>query len=279
MFEELAGINARPALYAQVTTPELWCDPHISGRMLAAHLDPLVDLSSYRAEYLERVLAWLVDRFDIAAGPRVADFGCGPGLYTNRLARAGAIVTGLDLSARSLDHAGAAARAAGLSVRYLRQDYLAYRDDARYDLVIMVMRDYGALSPDGRRALLDTVRRHLDAGGSFVFDVDSAAAFAEVRERATYAPSLMDGFWSDRPYFGFLNTHRYERARVSLDRYEIVEAGRRRTFYNWVRYFTPDELVGELTAAGFEAVEVVGDLTGARYDSAAPRFAAVATVG
>ncbi|MFG3257042.1 SAM-dependent methyltransferase [Streptomyces sp. NPDC048172] len=278
MFEELTTLNARPALYAQVTTPELWTDPHISARMLAAHLDPEADLASYRAEYLDQVLDWIIDRFDVRAGLRVADFGCGPGLCTTRLARAGASVTGLDLSSRSLGHATRLARASELSVRYLRQDYLTYRDTARYDLILMVMRDYCALPPDGRRALLCTVREHLDPGGAFVFDVDSAAAFAEVREQALYAPGLMDGFWSDRPYFGFLNTYRYARERVSLDKYEIFEADRRRTFCNWVRHFTPEELTAELAEAGFADVDVLGDLTGTPYDSEAPRFAAVVRV-
>jgi SAM-dependent methyltransferase len=277
MFEELSAVNARPSVYAKTTIPDLWTDPHISERMLAAHLDPHVDLSSYRAEYLERVVAWIIDRFDVRAGRRVADFGCGPGLYTTRLARAGASVTGLDLSSRSLDHATSLAHVEGLSVRYLRQDYLTYQDDARHDLIILVMRDYCALPPNGRQRLLRTVREHLDAGGSFVFDVDSASAFAHVREQATYAPSLMDGFWSDRPYFGFHNTYRYEREHVSLDKYEIFEAERKRAFFNWVRYFTPKELSGELKEAGFDDVDILGDLTGLPYNSEAPQFAAIAT--
>ncbi|GAA4016117.1 class I SAM-dependent methyltransferase [Streptomyces marokkonensis] len=276
MFEELSSLNARPAIYSQVTTSDLWTDPHISARMLAAHLDPHVDLSSYRAEYLENVVDWLISRFHVRAGLRVADFGCGPGLYTTRLARTRADVTGLDLSSRSLDHAKSLAHADGLSVRYLEQDYLSYRDDARYDLTIMVMRDYCALTPDGRRALLHTVRAHLDSGGSFVFDVDSTAALADVREQATYAPSLMDGFWSDQPYFGFHNTYRYESERVSLDKFEIFEAERTRAYFNWVRYFTPDELTGDLLDAGFDEVEILGDLTGAPYNDEAPQFAAIA---
>ncbi|WP_237110350.1 cyclopropane-fatty-acyl-phospholipid synthase family protein [Nonomuraea sp. MG754425] len=279
VFGELRAVNARPGVFSVVTTPELWTDEHISGRMLAAHLDPHLDSASNRIDVVERVSAWLVDRFDLRDGRRVADFGCGPGLYTGRIARTGARVTGLDLSRRSLDHAVTAAREDGRTIRYLCQDYLSYRDAERYDLVLMVMRDYCALAPAARRALLRTVREHLADGGAFAFDVDAPPAFDAVEERAVYAPSLMDGFWSARPYFGFHNTFRYERARVSLDKYEIVEEERRRTFYNWVRYFTPAELTAELNGAGFTAVDILGDLTGARYDPGAPLFAAVARTG
>lgn len=277
MFDELSAINARPSLYSAITTPELWTDPYLSERMLAAHLDPDVDLSSYRAEFIERAVGFMVERFALGAGSRVADFGCGPGLYTNRLAVTGASVTGLDFSARSLDHARSVAREAGVAARYLHQDYLHYRDTERYHLVIMIMRDYCALAPAARRQLLGVVREHLADGGAFLLDVDSAPAFDTVVEQATYGPTLMDGFWSARPYFGFLNTFRYEDERVSLDKYEIVEDGATRRYFNWVRYFTPEELTSELSGAGLGVVEILGDVAGAAYDPAAPQFAVIAT--
>ncbi|MFD4371025.1 class I SAM-dependent methyltransferase [Streptomyces sp. NPDC058486] len=212
-----------------------------------------------------------------ARGRSVADFGCGPGLYTTRLAGTGASVTGLDLSSRSLDHADSLARADELAVRHLRQDCLTYREDVRYGLVLLIIRDYCALPPDGRRALLRTAREHLTAGGSLVFDVDAAAAFAAVRERAAYAPGLMDGFWSDRPYVGFHHTYRYEWERVSLDKFDIVEADRRRTFFNWVRYFTPDELTTELAGPASPASRSSEIWRGA-LRRGAPSFADVARV-
>ncbi|MFR9727006.1 hypothetical protein ACL02R_27150 [Streptomyces sp. MS19] len=60
---------------------------------------------------------------------------------------------------------------------------------------------------------------------------------------------------------------------MSLDKYEISEAGRHRTFCNRVRHFTPDELGAEPAEAGSGAAEILGDLAGA------PSFAAVATTG
>lgn len=244
--------------------------------MLAAHLDPDVDLSSYRAEFVRRSVDWLVERFGIGSAHRIADFGCGPGLYGNALARTGASVTGLDISQRSVEHAAATARREDLPARYLHQDYLSYSDDERYDLIVMIMRDYSALPPQDRHRLLRTAAQHLAHDGAFVFDVDSAASFDAVRERVEYAPSLMDGFWSAHPYFGFHHTFRYPAELVSLDRYDIVEADRTRTFFNWIQHFTPDGLRAELRRAGFRA-EILGDVAGSGHTAEAPQFAAIAT--
>lgn len=276
MFHQLAAINARPALYSRHTTAELWTDPHISAHMLGFHLDGQVDIASYHEEFIDRSVRWVTRRFGLGFGQRVADFGCGPGLYCNRLARTGAAVTGIDFSEVSIRHAAAAARREGLPVTYRHQDYLSYAGEEPFDLVVMIMRDYCALPPGDRRRLLHTVRNNLAGHGAFLFDVDSVAAFAAVREEASYARSLMDGFWSSHPYFGFRNVFRYEDERVSLEKYEIVEADGRRTYCNWVQHFDPDSLAAELRAGGFRLDELLGDVAGGPYRAEASQFAAVA---
>lgn len=158
----------------------------------------------------------------------------------------------------------------------LCRDYLSLHLQERFDLIVMVMRDYCAMAPKDRSKLLSVVRRHLADGGVFLFDVDAEPALDLVREGFVYAPDLMGGFWTSRPYHGFQHTFRYDDERVSLDRYDIVTADETRVFYNWVRYFTPDTLAAELADSGFGAGEVHGDLTGAPYDPASGQFAVVA---
>jgi SAM-dependent methyltransferase len=276
VFHDLVAINARPAVFARTSTVELWTDPHISAQMLTYHLDGTQDVSSYRTEFIDRSVAWLTERFGLGTGRRVADLGCGPGLYTSRLARTGAAVTGVDVSAHSIGYAERTARDEGLAVSYLNRNYLALDLPERFDLIIMIMRDYSALLPEARAALLSVVRRHLAPGGAFVFDVDSLAAFAQRRERAEYAPSLMDGFWSDRPYFGFVNGYRYEAERVFLEKFEIIEADRTRTFLNWVQHYDAESLTAELAGGGLAVESLHADVAGTPYRDGDPWITAVA---
>src|SRR5512144_287311 len=90
LFSDLQQINARPAPFEICTTSELWTDEYVSAQMLSFHLNPDVDLSSRKMAFIERSVDWLVSHFDITSGVRVIDFGCGPGLYTSRLAERGA---------------------------------------------------------------------------------------------------------------------------------------------------------------------------------------------
>lgn len=167
MFEALQQINARPKPFEFFTTAELWADEYISKRMLEYHLNGAVDVSSRRLEFIERSVDWMVERFSLDAGRKVADFGCGPGLYTNRLAAAGARVIGIDFSERSIRHARQSAQEQGLSVEHVHADYLKFETSERFDLITMIMCDFCALSPAQRRSLLASSIRPCNRAAPF----------------------------------------------------------------------------------------------------------------
>lgn len=93
MYEQLIHINNHPQPFSIYTADTLWTDPHIAQQMLKAHLNPNTDSASRRAAFIEASVNWLQTQFNVRPGTRIADFGCGPGLYTTRLAQLGAAVT------------------------------------------------------------------------------------------------------------------------------------------------------------------------------------------
>jgi trans-aconitate methyltransferase len=56
--------------------------------MLAFHLDGEIDVSSRRTGFIDNSVRWLQEHFELSNSSRVIDFGCGPGLYTSRIAPA-----------------------------------------------------------------------------------------------------------------------------------------------------------------------------------------------
>ncbi len=276
MFRDLLRINERPAPFAWLTTEALWTDPYISEQMLGYHLDGTIDLSSRRTSFIEASVAWIVETFGIGPGSRVVDLGCGPGLYTNRLAGTGARVTGVDFSRRSIGHAREVAERQGLSTTHVQADYLAWDGPGPFDLVLLIFCDYSALAPWQRESLLERMRRMIEPGGAVLFDVMSRAKLRDAIESASYRAHPGGGFWAPSPYFEFHNRFVYPDEAVTLDRYEIVEADRTRSFYNWLQHFDPESLEVELAGAGFQVDSVLGDVAGAPFDPAGREFAVVA---
>jgi len=273
MFEQLEQINARPEPFEFYTAADLWTDEHTSEQMLAFHLNTDVDVASRNAAFIDRSVEWIVSRCCVVPGSRIADFGCGPGLYTTRLAQRQARVTGIDFSERSIKYAQDTAARQDLPIRYVNQDYLEYDTDDRFELILMIMCDFCALSPDQRQTMLRKFHTLLAPGGLLLMDVYSLAAFHKREETASYELNLLDGFWSPDKYYGFLSTFKYEVEKVILDKYTIVEAARTRTIYNWLQYFTPAALRQELEDNGFVVEDLYANVAGDPFDPNADEFA------
>jgi len=92
MFIQLEEINTPPEPFQFYTAADLWTDEHTSKQMLRFHLDEGLDVSSRNIAFIDRSVDWIVSHFNIDTGKKIADFGCGPGLYTTRLVRSHAVV-------------------------------------------------------------------------------------------------------------------------------------------------------------------------------------------
>ena len=276
MFEALESINERPMPFEYDTIEDLWNDEHSSKQMLKYHLNPEVDLSSRKASFIDQSVEWIVSRFKVRTGTQIADFGCGPGLYTSRLAEKKADVTGIDISKRSIRFAQEAAKKAGLDIRYVNQNYLTYETDSRFDLIIMIFHDFCALNQEQRKIMLFKFTSMLKPGGSVLLDVLSVTAFAKRKEKSIYKADLLDGFWAANKYYGFLNTIKYDEEKVVLDKYTIVEPDGMRTVYNWLQYFSEDSLKREFLKNGFETEALYSDVAGRTFNSVSDEIAIVA---
>ena len=276
MFEQLQIINQRPEPFSIYTAAELWTDPHTSKEMLKYHLNEELALASRTGNTITSTVAWMQSRFNINSNTTIADFGCGPGLYTTRFAQLGAEVTGIDFSANSLDYAQATAERQKLSINYQQENYLDFNSNQQYDLICMIMCDFCALSPQQRKQLLSIFHRHLKSDGALFLDVYSLACFEQRQEAAEYEFNQLNGFWSAEDYYGFVNIFKYEDEKVVLDKYSIFEADCSRVIYNWLQYYSMEELTREFSKSGFSIMETYADTAGAAYSEGSAEIAVVA---
>lgn len=276
MFNELEEINSRPKPFEFYTADELWTDEYTSEQMLKFHLDENIDLSSRNRKFIDKSVEWIINHFNITADSEIADFGCGPGLYTHKFAEAGAKVTGVDFSERSINYAREQADKHNLKIDYVVQNYLEFETDQKFDLVTMIFCDFCALSPEQRKTLLSKFYSFLKPGGSLLIDVHSMNIFNEKIEAATYEKNQLNGFWSPAEYYGFLNSFKYENEKVSLDKFTIIEETRKRVVYNWLQYYSKDSIKKEIEESGFKVIEIFSDVAGTDFKSDAKDIAVVA---
>jgi ubiquinone/menaquinone biosynthesis C-methylase UbiE len=109
------------------------------------------------AELIDAAASLTVERAGVSAGERVLDVATGSGNAALRAARAGAKVTGLDLSPQLLEVASARAQAEGLEIDWVEGDAaeLPFADD-EFDRVLSV---FGAIfAPQHQRTASELLR-------------------------------------------------------------------------------------------------------------------------
>ena len=232
MFDQLEEINSRPQAFEFYTASDLWTDEYTSKQMLSFHLNSDVDASSRKLSFINRSADWIISQFDIREGKSVIDFGCGPGLYTERLARTNATITGIDFSKNSIEYAKNRARDERLHINYIHQNYLEFTSSEKYDLIIMIYCDFCVLNPKQRKSLLEKFRTLIKPDGSILLDVSSLKAFDRTTEKALYRINPENNFWSKEKNHEFLNIFKYDAEKVTLDKYIIIEKNRTRRIFN-----------------------------------------------
>jgi len=244
--------------------------------MLEYHLNEAIDVSSRNRSFIECSAEWIVSHFGVGEKTSIADFGCGPGLYATRLAEQGATVTGIDFSENSLKYAKQVAEQKGLKVNYVHTNYLDFETTHRFDLITMIMCDFCALSPAQRKTMLSKFSSLLKPGGSVLLDVYSLNSFNQKEESATYELNQLNGFWSPDDYYCFVNTFKYEKEKVTLDKYTIIEESQTRIVYNWLQHFSKESLRKEFENIGFEVEAFYSNVAGAVFNPDSSEFALVA---
>lgn len=252
---------------------QFWQEPYISEQLLRTHLNPEEELASRKMSFIEDSIAFITDNL-VKRGQRIIDFGCGPGLYCQRLGEH-YHVTGIDFSENSIRYATKIAEESSLSINYHCQDYLEWQGDQSNDLALLIYCDYGALSLVERQQLLLNIHDSLTIGGKLVLDVFSINKFKTIEETRDWQYLDGPGFWRQEEHLIISQVKKYPES-VTLEQNVVVTSEDSVSYAIWYQYFNLKGLMSELTAAGFAVVEWFADVAGNDYTEESQTIAIVA---
>lgn len=240
-----------------------WQDEYISKKLLETHLDPNDDLASRKPAFMDRSVNWIGETMPPAFYPRLLDLGCGPGLYTQRFAKTGYKVTGVDFSKRSIEYARETAKKQDLSIDYVFEDYLKLALKGVYDLVTLIYCDYDAMSGSKRKLMMKKAYSSLRPGGRFLLDVCSVRLYETIEESRTWEMQE-GGFWSADNCLCLHANRKYPNWTALYQTLAITHDKVTR-YYIWNHCFTKESLADEAREAGFQVVQVFNDVAGQPY--------------
>ncbi len=257
---DLVRRDPRPAPWAEGEKIP-WNEPGFSARMLREHLSQEHDWASRRLATIDRQVDWIHRQILGGRPGQILDLGCGPGLYTSRLAALGHTCLGIDFSPASIDYARSQ-NSPGCT--YLLDDLRRAEFGKGYDLVMFVYGELNVFRPGEAEGILARAFAGMKPGAALLLEVHTDAAVRRIGQAPAAWYSAESGLFSDRPHLCLQENYWEEEAAVAIQRYFILDAvsGEGIRYASSMQAYTLPGYRSLLGAAGFRGIECYPSLTG-----------------
>ena len=241
-----------------------WSDPAFSERMLTEHLRQDHDAASRRAEKIDGQIAWIHEELLAGQPTKVLDLTCGPGLYTNRLARLGHECVGIDYAPAAIRYARDLARKDGLACTYRLEDVRKAAVGESFGLVMMINGQFNVFRRDEALAILASTLEALARGGLLLLEPQTFDQIKAGGQAGATWHSHEFGLFSDRPHLWLQENFWDAETATSTERFLIIDAasGEVTRYAQSNSAYTDDQFRKILTEGGFENVQLLPSLIG-----------------
>jgi SAM-dependent methyltransferase len=242
-----------------------WNDPDFSRRMLKEHLSQKHDAASRRTPKIKKHVEW-INSFILAEKPStILDLGCGPGLYSARLAALGHTCHGIDFSPASIDYA---VKNSPKNCDYTLADIRTQAFPPGCDLVMFIFGEFNVFKPADAQGILQKAQAALNPGGKILLEISTFDAIEQIGGQPSTWYSDESGLFSDQPHLVLMESFWDEAQTVATERYFVVDAatGSVTRYAASSQAYEQDQVREMLTRAGFRNVEFHPSLTGKSSD-------------
>lgn len=202
-----------------------WDDPRFSKRMLQEHLSQDHDWASRRFSIINRHAKWIFQYLLKNHPGRILDLGCGPGLYTFRLAAIGCECKGIDFSPASIEYAIAQAGAMQLKIDYVLDNIKTVEYGSDFDLAMLLFGEFNVFSPEDAAKILEKAFNALKPGGTLLIEPSTLEYVKTVGTKGLFWSGGVSGLFSDSPHLVLKETFWIEKRNVAVERVFIVDGG------------------------------------------------------
>lgn len=257
-----------------------WDDPVFSARMLHEHLSQSHDGASRRLNTINLHVIWLHSVIMKKKPGRILDIGCGPGFYTERLAKLGHACTGIDFSPAAITYARQIAEEQGLNCTYLQADATATDYGNSYDLVCFLYGELNAFKPDAMCNVLQRAWKALKPGGHLILEMFEIKFLQQLGSRTRSTETVSYGLFSDKPYQRVTDSFYCNTTNATVECNTITDkqTGAVTTYVNTLKAYSDKEYLQMLMDAGFIDIKRLpalgGKLCAAEYDGLFVLYAA-----
>ena len=238
-----------------------WNDLDFSRRMLKEHLSQKHDAASRRTSIIKKHVDW-IHSFVLGGRPsRILDLGCGPGLYSARLATRGHTCRGIDFGPASIEYA---VEHAPEGCSYTLGDVRTTDFGSGYDLVMFIFGEFNVFMPEDAKLILSKAYAALNPGGVLLLEPQTFDAVSGLGNQPATWYSAENELFAEAPHLCLMEPFWDDEQAVAIERFYIVDAasGEVRRYSASTQAYDNDQFVTMLKDAGFHSLEFFPSLTG-----------------
>jgi ubiquinone/menaquinone biosynthesis C-methylase UbiE len=234
-----------------------WNEPGFSRRMLKEHLSQAHDAASRRFKIIDRQVDWIHSTLLSSQASCILDLGCGPGFYTERLARLGHTCHGIDYSPASIEYAAITAQRERLNCDYRCQDIRLTEFPNNVNLVMLIYGEFNVFRPVDAGKILNKSWQALKLGGILLLEPHTFRIVKRLGRQAASWFSSSGGLFFDGPHLVLQENFWNEGSHTTTIRYYVVHAGTGQVthYAQSFQAYQVDEYRTLLTEHGFENIE------------------------
>lgn len=245
-----------------------WNDPNFSRRMLKEHLSQKHNAASRTTSKINSQIKWIYKKLLPSRPCKILDLACGPGLYTNRLAKMGHESVGIDYSPASIEYARKQAKEKKLASTYKHADIREADFGNGFDLVMLIYGEFNIFKKPEAAEILSKAYAALNEGGKLLLEPHTFNALKKIGLQPPYWHSKEKGIFSDTPYICLTESFWRKKKKVTIIRYYIIDTNTHELSRHSQTFqaYTNDEYFSLLNKSGFDEIEFFLSLTGVEDD-------------
>jgi len=241
-----------------------WNEPGFSQRMLKEHFSQEHDAASRRFGTIDKQVDWINTTLLAQQPTSILDLGCGPGFYSERLARLGHTCHGIDYSPASIEYAITTATRERLACTYVCQDIRQAEFPSGIGFVMLIYGEFNVFRPEDAAMILDKAWQALNPGGFLLLEPHPYPVVQQLGEEPDSWYASSGGLFSDHPHLVLQENFWDAAVQVSTIRYYVIYApsGQVTQYAQSMQAYQDDEYRSLISAHGFESIQILPGLLG-----------------
>ncbi len=239
-----------------------WHQKEFSQRMLKEHLSQEHDMASRKLELIKKQVDWIHSTILKEKNSKILDLCCGPGLYTNMLAKHGHRCKGIDFSPAAIEYAHITKIELMLDCEYSLSDIRLVDYGKDFNLAMLRFGEFNTKSKDEASRILKNINSSLKEGGLLLLELFT---YDTIEELGGYPPtwsSKEESSFSSKPHIILKDYEWIHNECYSVCRYHIINSDNQQVnlYTEKLQAYTYNEYEELLNKNGFSVLSKLPSL-------------------